>query len=384
MDVQNNKRIVLGSTFFVCCLVFLTVLYIFKPAISLMELMTLPIRANIHFHQPPVLDFDNSNFLYNAVVSTLPDVQLFGYPFLMNLLICLTICLAIVLLVFLVPDLFSSFCFGMLIIMGYCITSIYLSHSISLWIPVIWPFLVQMFVLMSAITIKIQAKQNRLVSTIQIFGYDINLFPNSISFIRNVVKQPKKTEITLAYFKIKIPQTFVDDNLAIDVASMVNIPFEIITDTILKNGGLIDKTSSSSVVAYWFGKDNSYLATKCAMEIDRILKEEFYADKKNLIIKVSCGINTDTGVFAMLGTKKFSNYTVIGNSVDIATRLENACIFHNASILISQKTFDNIKDRIIASHTGLLSVHGKQSQIDFFEPTSFIENKMSYFDKRGK
>src|SRR5574344_157780 len=381
MQQQNKKRIILGISYLLCSAVFLFILYVLKPVISLTELMTLTVRGNLHSVTTPILDFQNSNFLYNAVLSSVPDIQFWAYSFSVNIFIVSLISLLIIAVVFFTPEIFTSFCIGIFIISGFCLSNIYLSRTHLLWFPLVWPLLVLSFILVSSLVMKIQAKQNRLISTIKLFGYDINLFPNSIVSVKNIVKEPKKTEVSLCYFKIKIPQSFVDDNFSTDVAGIVNIPFGIIVDTVLANSGIIHKTSSSEIVAYWLGKNNAYRSVKTAMEIQNLLKEKFYNEKENSIIKVSCGINTDISVFAILGSKKFSNYAVIGNSYDIAVRLESACVFHDSEILISQKTFENIKDKIIATNKGILSITGKQEPLNFYEPESFINDKMSYLDK---
>lgn len=376
MDLPNKKYIPY-IYFGIASVLFTISLFIFKPFIKMLELYTLFVRVPAKSLEP-VLDFGSENFIISGVVPMIPNVEFFNYPFIFDLFYCTAGISLLSLFLFLIPNFFVGVCLALSTILGLAMYSVYMSQIHSVWIPIIWPALIQIFFLLIFIALKIHLKQTKQLSTIKLFGYDINLFPASIPFIKNIVQAPKKQDVTMCCFRIKIPQIFIEENSPENLIYNINEVFKIIIDNCLKNSGIIDKTSNNTILVYWIGENHAQKAIDTAIEIQNILR-------KNMgVIKVSCGITTENSIFAILGSENFANYTLIGNIVDIATRLENACIFHNTSILISEKTLDSLEKKITVAHKGVISVHGINKQINFYEPQNFVEENISYIKKLGE
>lgn len=368
----NKTKYKLYICFSLVLVLFITTLFVFKPVIKMAELYTLFARVSPKTLQP-VLDFGNANFMLSSVVPMMPVVQLSNYPIIFDMGLCSIFTLLIGLFLFFVPNIFISVSLSLIAMFAYILGSIYMSRAYDIWIPVVWPLLIQLFVFVIMFAAKSYLKQNKLINTIKIFGYDVTLFPNSIPFIKNIVQQPKKMDITMACFKIKVPQLYQEDIYTNSLVYEINEIFQTIVDGCLKYDGLIDKTSNNTIYCYWFGRQQAMNAVKACMEINHILMN------KNSNIKVSCGISTENSIFALLGSNNFSNYTVIGPIYDIVNRLENACIFNNASILISNKTFNLLRDKLLVTHKGTISVNGLQHQMDFYEPVNFVRGKKGEF-----
>lgn len=313
-----------------------------------------------------VLDFGADYFTLQSAVPMIPNVEFANLPIIADIGLCGAGVLIITLVSFLIPNIFVDFCLGLITILGYCIFCVMASRETSLWIPIVWPALVQFFVLTIEITAKAAAKQTRTIDTIRLFGYDINKYPNSIPFIKNIIQHPKKTDITMCCIKIRLPQLYLEANQPKEIIYQINEAYKIIVDGILKHSGIIDKTSNNAIIGYWLGKNHALNAVKAVSEINSIINTEN--------IKVSCGVDTENAVFGILGSENFANYTVVGNVTDITARLENACIFHNTHMLISNNTLRFIKDKITATHKGSISIHGLNSQLDFYEIVRFIND----------
>ncbi len=366
-----NKKYCLYLSCGLVFVLFIIFLFVFKPAIKMLELYTLFARVSPDTLKP-VLDFGGTGFMLPAVVPMIPVIEYTNYPLFFDICLCCTGVLATTLIVYLIPNIFIGFCLGLSVIIGFSLVVLYMSRIHNVWIPLIWPVLVQIFMFLTAIFTKSVLKQTKQINTVKLFGYDINLFPNSIPYIKNIVQQPKKTNITMACFKIRIPQVYQNESSTDILVYKVNELFKIIVDIVLKHNGVIDKTSNTTIFCYWLGSKHAFNAVKAGVEISNRIKE-----LNSEYLKVYSGIATDECIFAILGSKKFANYTVIGDLSDIAARLENACIFHNTSILISGKTLNYIKDKLLATHKGSISVHGLKTQIDFYEPLEFKKSPIN-------
>ncbi len=367
----NKTKYKLYICFSLVLILFITTLFVFKPVIKMAELYTLFARVSPDMLKP-VLDFGNANFMLSSVVPMMPNVEFSNYPLIFDLGLCFGGVFLISLFLFIIPNVFISTCLSLIVMFSFMLGSVYMSRAYNVWIPIVWPILIQLFIFIIMLSTRVYLKQSKLINSIKLFGYDINLFPNSIPFIKNIIQQPRKVDITLACFKIKILQIYQQEMYTNTLVQELNYYYSVIIDICLKHSGIIDKTSNNIISCYWMGKNQALDAVNACMEINNLLKPETNA------VKVSCGIATDNSIFAILGSKNFSNYTVIGPISEIASRLENACVFNNSQVLISNKTYNLLKNKLVANHKGVISVHGLNSQVDFYEPLSLIDDKKEY------
>jgi len=364
---QLNKKYIPHLSIGVVSILFTISLFVFKPVIKMIELYTL--FARVKATSTTMLDFGGENFVISSVVPAIPNVNFLNYPIIFDLFYCFLGVFFITCFIYLIPNLFIGFCFGLSTIISFALYSVVMSHINNSWIPIIWPMLIQIFFLCIFTTLKITIKQTKQISSIKIFGYDINKFPNSFPNIKNIIRQPRKIDTTLCCFRIKIPQIIIERLSDQELVYKINEIFKIITDGCLKYDGIIDKTSNNTILAYWLGDKSAEKALEAALEIQDII------NKLSTSIKVSCGISSEKSIFAILGTEYFSNYTLIGNINDIANRIENACVFHNTSILICETTYQQLKEKLVAINKGAITIHGLYSQIEFYEPQYFVLKK---------
>mgnify|MGYP002672422052 FL=1 len=340
-------------------------LFVFKPVIKMAELYTLFARV-----QPdtlkPILDFGAEHFVLSNVVPAIPSLELANLPLIADIGLCGLIVFLTTFVSIVIPNIFIDFSLGLIMIFGYCLFCVTTSRFAHIWIPIVWPVLIQTFVLSILTTAKTAMKQTKLINNVKLFGYDINKFPNSIPFIKNIIQQPKRTDITLCCFKLRVAQLYLDDTSAKEIVSKINEVFKIIVDGVLKHDGILDKTSNNTIIAYWLGENNAINAIKAVNEINSLVKSDN--------IKISCGMDTEYSIFAILGSENFANYTVLGNISDIAARLENACIFHSTKLLISENTINCVQNKVTAKRKGSISVHSVNPQLNFYEFEGFVEN----------
>lgn len=360
-----NKRYrpyILISTVFI---LFVTCLYVFKPVIKMAELYTLFSRVEPSTLKP-IYDFGTEYFVLQNVVPAIPNVELINYPLIADIGFSAIIIFFITLISILIPNIFIDYLLGLIVVFCYCLFCVTLSRYCHVWIPIVWPLLIQMFVLSVLTLTKANVKQTTLLGNIKLFGYDITKFPNAIPFIKNVIQQPRKVDVTLCCFKLRVAQAYLEETSPKELVSSVNEVFKIVVDGILKHDGIIDKTSNNTILGYWLGKDQVLSAIQAVNEINNIVKSDN--------IKLSCGMDTGYSIFGILGSENFANYTILGNLPDVAMRLENACIFHGAKFLISENTVNYVKDKIVTVRKGSISVHRENPQLNFYEFERFAEH----------
>jgi len=170
---------------------------------------------------------------------------------------------------------------------------------------------------------------------------------------------------------------FTDKASKIDSEKLVcllNEYFEAMTD-IIKNqyGGTLDKYVGDSIVAM-FGapfssKDDPIRAIKTALKMkekENELRTEWIARGEDTNFEMGIGISTGEVVVGNIGSEERVNYTCIGDSVNIASRLEAATRKTGAEILISDSTYQEVKDVFICEKISNLKVKGKKELLTVY------------------
>ncbi|MCK5162167.1 MAG: HAMP domain-containing protein [Desulfobacula sp.] len=156
------------------------------------------------------------------------------------------------------------------------------------------------------------------------------------------------------------------------IVDILNEHFTQITDIIIRHGGHIDKFVGDAAMAV-FGiiKENTGHAEdalKAALEIMNLTEAGAVKNKDTSeAVRIGIGINTGEMVAGNLGSKKKMEYTVIGDNVNIASRLTS--LAEPGEILISGNTYDLLdkSDEFKVREKGRISIKGKKNKIRVFK-----------------
>lgn len=156
------------------------------------------------------------------------------------------------------------------------------------------------------------------------------------------------------------------------VVALLNELFTFATEIIHKRGGIIDKFIGDSVMAVWgtpeSRPDDARQAVEAAMELRRWVEtgNRRWRQKWGVEIQLAMGLHTGAVVAGNLGSEKRMEYTVIGDTVNVAARLESMA--QPGQILVSAATREKLgPDAEVLRHLGERALHGRSATTSVFE-----------------
>ncbi len=158
-----------------------------------------------------------------------------------------------------------------------------------------------------------------------------------------------------------------------DLVSLLNEYLTHMSGEILHHEGVLDKFIGDAIVAFWGAPtDNDSHAThavSCALAMQKTLcKLRTQWQAQNLPqLSMRIGINTGYAVVGNIGSIDRLDYTMIGDTVNLAARLESANKYYNSEILISEFTYQQIKDIFLCRELDNVRVQGKQQSVKIYE-----------------
>ncbi|MCG2813942.1 MAG: adenylate/guanylate cyclase domain-containing protein, partial [Thermodesulfovibrionales bacterium] len=202
----------------------------------------------------------------------------------------------------------------------------------------------------------------------------------SPELVAEIIKNPdrlalggEKKEITVLFSDIR-GFTGISEKLAPDVlVSLLNGYLGPMTEVVLKNNGTLDKYIGDAVMAIYNAPlnvtDHPEKACRTAIEMIDKLKEINSSFKQKGLppVDIGIGINTGYAVVGNMGADMRFDYTAIGDTVNLASRLEGQNKYYGTHIILSEFTAEKVKDKFMLREIDLTRVVGKEKPVAIFE-----------------
>jgi adenylate cyclase len=198
--------------------------------------------------------------------------------------------------------------------------------------------------------------------------------------IHDLLKHPEKLrlggerQVLTVFFSDLAGFTTLCEKLAPeDVVTLLNHYLTAMTDLILSSGGVIDKYQGDAIMAFWGAPvpQEDHAVRACLAALDNQsrlieLRDEF--GRMGLPpVHARIGINTGEMIIGNMGSSQRFDFTVIGDTVNLASRLEGAGKEYGVSIIISEETYRQAQNRVEVRELDFLQVKGKDQPIRIYE-----------------
>ncbi|MBU1076836.1 MAG: HAMP domain-containing protein [Spirochaetes bacterium] len=181
-------------------------------------------------------------------------------------------------------------------------------------------------------------------------------------------------EVTMFFSDIRSFTSMSEKMTPHEVISMLNEYLSLMTDIILEHKGIIDKYVGDEIMALWGApikrENDAELCVRAAVAqlkaLEQLNKDRVARGEPE--IQIGVGINTGQVVSGNMGSEKRLDYTVIGDNVNLASRLcDNAGKKGLHDIIMAESTYNLVKDIIQAKEVEPIYVKGKEKPIRIFE-----------------
>ena len=238
---------------------------------------------------------------------------------------------------------------------GYLLLAQYLFQQSGLWINLLYPSATLAFSYTSLTVLRFMTEERQAQEVRRMFSSYV-----SPKMVAELVKDPDKAklggqrkELTILFSDMRGFTTFSEQHQPEEVVAILNEYMKAMTEVIFYWDGTLDKFVGDAIVVFWGAPldqpNHAELAIRCALHMKKRLGElqEKWRTEGKEVLDAGIGINSGDMVVGNMGAEgKKMDYTVIGDNVNLAARLESLTRQYNAFILIAESTYQMAKELI--------------------------------------
>jgi adenylate cyclase len=258
---------------------------------------------------------------------------------------------------------------------GYIALCQFIFSSQGFILNLVYPLsvIVFIYVAITAYRYLAESKQKRFIKD----AFSTYLAPSVVS---QLIQSPEKLvlggekRVITAFFSDVQGFTGISEKLEpSELVELLNEFLTEMTDIILANEGTVDKFEGDAIIAF-FGAPNplpnhAEVACKACIEMQNRLTElrSKWAAADKPLLKMRIGLSTGPAVIGNMGSKNRMDYTMMGDTVNTAARLEGVNKIYGIYTLISDSTFNAMDNRMMTREIDYINVVGKKAPIAVYE-----------------
>ena len=191
-------------------------------------------------------------------------------------------------------------------------------------------------------------------------------------------------ELTVMFSDIRGFTTLSEGLTADQLVHLLNEYLGEMTDTLFRNLGTLDKYIGDAIMAFWGSpypqEDHAFRACSCALQMVHnldTLNAKWEAEGRKRIV-IGIGLNTGPVNVGNMGSPKRLAWTVMGDNVNLASRLEGMTKEYRTRIVISEATYRQVAHQFVCRDLDRIRVKGKLQPVGIYEVLDVAGNSSCY------
>ncbi len=195
--------------------------------------------------------------------------------------------------------------------------------------------------------------------------------------------EAQMSKITILFTDISNFSSISEEADPQELVAQLSEYFDTIAKIIHKHGGTIDKYIGDSVMAFWGAPHENpkqaEQACVAAMEIIKAINtlNDQWKSEHRKAFHTRIGINTGLSLVGNFGSSERFNYTAIGDSVNLANRLEGLNKIYGSEIIVSEATKKEVSENLIFRVLDIVAVKGRQQSVTVYQLIGNINDHQS-------
>ena len=185
----------------------------------------------------------------------------------------------------------------------------------------------------------------------------------------------QRENLTVLFSDIRGFTTISEALKAEEVVELLNEYFSRMVEVVFRYDGTLNKFIGDALMAFWGApvgqQDHPERAVLCALDMMEELKklQEKWRSEGKTVIDIGIGISTGEMIIGNMGSKDKMDYTVIGDTVNLGSRLEGLNKEYDTNIIISASTHQAVKELVETKALGSVKVKGKEKAVHIYAVT---------------
>jgi len=191
-------------------------------------------------------------------------------------------------------------------------------------------------------------------------------------------------ELTVMFSDIRDFTSLSEGLTPDELVNLLNQYLSAMTDILFRNLGTLDKYIGDAIMGFWGSpfpqQDHAACACRCALEMIAGLEalNRKWAEQGRRPIAIGIGLNTGPVNVGNMGSDKRLAWTVMGDNVNLASRLEGMTKQYRARVIISESTYDQVADQFVGREVDRIRVKGKKQPVVIYELLAPISERDAY------
>lgn len=181
----------------------------------------------------------------------------------------------------------------------------------------------------------------------------------------------ERRDLTVLFSDIRSFTTISEGMEAEELVNFLNQYLAAMTNIVLTENGTLDKYVGDEIMAFWGAplpnEEHAFLACKTAVKMIETLNVLNASWPENRQLRIGIGVNTGQMLVGQVGSESRMDYTVMGDHVNLGARLEGVNKVYGTEIIISEYTYNCVKEKITARELDWIRVKGKHKPVKIFE-----------------
>lgn len=182
-----------------------------------------------------------------------------------------------------------------------------------------------------------------------------------------------RREVTLLFSDIRNFTTLSETRKPEEVIALLNRYFSLQVDVVFRHNGSLDKFIGDCIMGIWGAPlddaDHARHAVACALDMADTLQEfKREVGAEHTDFDVGIGLHSGPAVVGLMGSQKRLEYTAIGDTVNLASRIEGLTKDAKRRILVSRDTMEKCANAFDFDSAGSYKVKGRTQEVELFEP----------------